>query len=136
MRELHLVLFKNRSCSSSTFCLEQAMEQQQFPWWKQEVLFCYKLCTTLQFWKGHHRTPCGQSVEQHPQCFLLQKAPTRLGSLRLLFGWTASKHLAQQLQFSLTAALRGSDFPHCSNKDSPKWPRQKPEVEELQIPES
>lgn len=96
MRKLHLVLFKTRSCSSSTSCLEQAMEQQQLSPGENR-----KSCSATIYvphsnsgraTTEHH---VAKSVEQHPQCSLLQKAPTRLRLLRMngtlsVGGWLQS----------------------------------------------
>lgn len=85
MRKLHLVLFKTRSCSSRTPCLEQAMEQQQLnP--GENSKSCSATIYVSHSNSGRATTEhhVAKSIEQHPQCFLLQKAPTRLRRLRLL----------------------------------------------------
>lgn len=82
---MHLVLFKNRSCSSRTSCLEQATEQQQFnPGENRKSCSATIYVPHSNSGRATTEHQVAKRVEQHPQCFLLQKAPTRLGSLRLL----------------------------------------------------
>lgn len=85
MGKLHLVLVKTRSCSSRTSCLEQAMEQQQLnPGENRSFILLQFMYHTAILEGPPQNNHVAKSVEQHPQCFLLQKAPTRLRRLRLL----------------------------------------------------
>lgn len=141
MRKLHLVLVQNRACPSSTSCLEQAMEQQQFnPGENENSCFATVYVPHNNSGRAITEHHVAKSVEKHPQCFLLQKAPTRLRSLRLLRmngtlfvgGWLQSilySHCSSASQQPCEAGI------FLTAQDSPKWLRQKPEGEELEIPE-